>query len=149
MNFKQILPYKLRRALTIGAIAGGTLTACDKDHNEPTIPTKDDPQVIVTPTRDVELFFDQNCKNIEEDTIRKYTNMPDVRCIYMIPENPDWTNIQEDNISKMKPVFEARIIIDSTKVHGKGNFLLKPGKMSTADSIWFVKHGWTINQKQK
>lgn len=144
MNFKQILPYKLRRALTIGAIAGSTLVACDKADHEPQEP--------ITPTRDVELFFDDDKKSVELEDVKKYADMSDVRYIYMIPENEmDWCTCTQGNILYLRKYLEPRIAINPQKVRGKGNFCFKPGEASKIpqDSLWFIQNGWTLNQKQK
>lgn len=138
MNFKQILSYKLRRALTIGAIAGGTLTACEKHANEPIIPT-----------RDVELVFDDNAKNIEIENVKKYADMPDVRYVYMIPKNPGWGTYDVNYIHSVREGLQQRIDINPQKVRGKGTFEFKLGEPSKniQDSLWFVQNGWTIKSR--
>ncbi len=146
MNFKQILPYKLRCALTIGAIAGSTLTACDNHANEPQEP--------ITPTRDVELFLTR-ADEIEEEDVKKYADMSDVRYIYIIPKDErEWNTYTKGNIHILRNYLTVRINVNPTKVRGRGNFCFVPGEALKAeqanqDSTWYVQHGWTINQKQR
>lgn len=138
MNFKQIFPYKLRRALTIGAIAGSTLVACDKADHEPTIPT-----------RDIELEFNAyNVDNIEIDTIKKYAGMPDVRYVYMLTQGlSGWDVYFTDDINRLRIYLQQRIDINPTKVRGKGSFNFTPGVASKPDSLWYVQNGWAINSR--
>lgn len=131
--------YKFRRALTLGAIAGGALVACNKEN--------------IIPTRDVELVFGlDDVDNITIENIKTHTNMPDVRYVYMITKNDkEWHTCTAGNIQNTRRYLEPRIAINPQKVRGKGNFCFKPGEASKIpqDSLWFIQNGWTINQKQK
>ena len=137
----KILPYKLRRALTIGAIVGSTLVACDNHANEPQEP--------VTPTRDVELEFNAyNTKNLKIDTIQKYADMPDVRYVYMLTQGlSGWGAYFTDDINKLRIYLQQRIDINPAKVRGKGSFNFKPGVASKPDSLWYVQNGWAIKSR--
>ena len=154
-EMKISIPYKLRRALALGAIAGGTLVGCIEKTTTPDIPTPtpDEPTPDTpAPTRDVELEFDKNGKNIELENVKKYADMPDVRYIYMTPENEmAWCTCTQGNILNLRKYLEPRIAINPQKVRGKGNFCFKPGEASKnpQDSLWFIQNGWTLNQKQK
>lgn len=140
MNFKQILPYKLRRALTIGAVVGSTLVACDKNN---------EPQEPIIPTRDVELEFNAyNVDNIEIDTIKKYAGMPDVRYVYMLTQGwGGWGTSDSAGIHSTRNYLQQRIDINPAKVRGKGSFNFAPGVASKPDSLWYVQNGWAIKSR--
>lgn len=149
-KMKITIPYKLRRALALGAIAGGTLVACSKpEAPTPDTPTPDTP----APTRDVELVFGlDDVDNITIENIKTHTNMPDVRYVYMITKNDkEWHTCTAGNIQNTRSYLEERIAINPKKVRGKGNFCFKLGEASKIpqDSLWFIQNGWTLNQKQK
>ncbi|MCQ2153574.1 MAG: hypothetical protein MJY44_03235 [Bacteroidales bacterium] len=132
------IPYKLRCALALGAIAGGALVACNKGNTTPD-----------TPTRDVELVFNAyNTKNLKIDTVKKYANMPDVRYVYMLTQGlGGWDAYFSDDISSLRNFLQQRIDINPKKVHGKGSFNFEPGMASKPDSLWYVQNGWAIKQK--
>lgn len=139
MKFKQILPYKLRRALTIGAIAGSTLTACDNHTNEPIIPTRD---VTV-------CFVGRN--GVDIDSVKQYATMPEIRHIYIIPVG-DWEVFAAGFVHKVREHLENAIIpIAPTKVSGNGvdGFKFDYGCVTPTDSLWFEQHGWPINRNAK
>ncbi len=138
MKFKQNLTCKLCRALTIGAIAGGTLVACNKNAHEP-----------VTPTRDVELEFTKyDLKNIKIDTIKKYAGMSDVRYVYMLTQGlGGWDTSDSDAIHNTRKYLQQRIDINPAKVRGKGSFNFAPGVASKPDSLWYVQNGWAIKSR--
>ena len=135
---KIMLPYKLRRALALGAIAGGALVACNKENT-----THDTP----IPTRDVELVFDTSFENVELENIKKHADMPDVRYVYMIPQNPGWGTLDESDIHSIRNYLQQRIDINPKKVRGNGYFNFAPGVTSKSDSLWYVQNGWAIKQK--
>ncbi|MCQ2149689.1 MAG: hypothetical protein MJY45_04960 [Bacteroidales bacterium] len=134
---KITIPYKLRRALALGAIASGALVACNKGNT-----THDTP----IPTRDVELVFDCYYNNLSLKDVKKYADMPDVRYIYMIPKNPSWSQNTIKGIHNAKDSLQLRFDINPEKVRAKGTFEFKSGEPSKniADSLWFIQKGWTI-----
>ncbi|MCQ2153773.1 MAG: hypothetical protein MJY44_04295 [Bacteroidales bacterium] len=137
---KITIPYKFRRALALGAIAGGTLVACNKGNTTPNTPI---------PTRDVELEFDVYLNNLSIKDVKKHADMPDVRYIYMIPKNPGFGQKKVNAIHNMRDSLQLRFDVNPAKVRGKGTFELKRGEPSKniADSLWFVQNGWTIKSR--
>lgn len=132
---KLTVPYKLKKIIPmLGIAAAPFLASCSKD---------DEPQ------RDVELVFskyDSDAVSIENVT--KYANDPSVRTVYMkVRDNEDYTHLAQRNIHYMQEAMEERLNI-SPKVRGRGDFHFAPGVAAKADSLFFVRNGWTVNQTQ-
>lgn len=133
MQFKKIIPYKLKRLVPMLGLAGATLfTACEKDE----------------PIHDVEIIFYEDA-DVSYEVLQKHIDNPSVRHIYMIPpDNDRFMGFAEGNISASREwFFEPRMEL-SPKMRAKGNFRFKSGIPSKIpeDSLWFVKQGWTINK---
>ena len=149
MKIKKTVPYNIRKILPMIGIAGASLMmgGCQKEQ----------------PTRDIELRFStSNYSNVilihpdetprrlsrEVSDIIKYLDaQPDVRTIYLVPYY-DWSLYHSQSITGIRDNFLSYAIDYSPKVRGRGDFNFKLGEASKVpdDSLWFVKHGWTINE---
>lgn len=151
MQFKKIVPYKIRRMIPMLGMAGATLFmgGCDKNNLTP------EP---VTPTRDVELTFtqddftnvrrdDENGNRLPSDLAMYYLNDPSVRYIYFVPKG-DWTNLVAHNITFMRENTLGVVLSYSPRFKGRGDFNFGWGEASKVpeDSLWYVANGWTINR---
>lgn len=143
-TLKQIVPYKIRRALPIMGLTAASMfmPSCSNDE-------QDVPQL---PTHDIELpFFENggmnNYSQVEFENVQKYIKDPTVGNIYLyVMDNNDYYHCETKHLNNVRkwftPHFQA-----SPKVHGRGNFNFPVGVVSPADSIWFVEKGWTINKQ--
>ena len=149
MKIKKTVPYNIRKILPMIGIAGASLMmgGCQKEQ----------------PTRDIELTFASNkYSNIilihpdetplrlsrEVSDIIKYLDaQPDIRTIYLVP-NYDWRGVQSQGVTAIRNNVLSYAIDYSPKVRGRGDFNFKLGEASKVpeDSLWYVKHGWTINE---
>jgi len=142
MKFHKIVPYKIRRAISMAAIIGAPIlpiaASCNEIEPEP------------TPTRDVEIKFSSiNAdKVLTMETLQSYANDETVRTIYMVPIE-HWNSSMAGNITFMRKNFLQPRLNISPKIHGRGDFDFVLGEASKVpdDSLWFVKNGWTINKK--
>ena len=150
MKIKKIMPYNIRKILPMIGIAGASLMmgGCQKEEQ---------------PTHDVELTFSQNdVSNVilihpdetsynlsrEVSDIIKYLDaQPDIRTIYLVPKD-NWRGVQEEGVTAIRNYTLSYAIDYSPKVRGRGDFNFKLGEASKVpeDSLWYVKHGWTINE---
>ena len=150
MKIKKIMPYNIRKILPMIGIAGASLMmgGCQKEEQ---------------PTRDVELTFSKSeVSNVvlihpddaplhisrEVSDIIKYLDaQPNIRTIYLIP-NDNWSDYPSVLVSSVRNKVLSYAIDYSSKVRGKGDFNFKLGEASKVpeDSLWYVKHGWTINE---
>ena len=139
MKFYKVIPYKLRRAISMAAIIGAPLVPTSCGGLEP------DPE----PTRDVEIVFDgTNIDNILTfETLQKYANEKTIKTIYLVPTR-HWNGRVAGNITAMRRNFLQPRMEISPKIRGRGDFDFKLGEASKvpADSLWFVQQGWTINK---
>ena len=150
MKIKKIVPYNIRKILPMIGIAGASLMmgGCQKEEQ---------------PTHDVELTFSNtDGSNIilihpdetpltlsrEVSDIIKYLDaQPDIRTIYLVPKD-NWSTREAIHISSLRDNVLSYPIDYSPKVRGRGDFNFKLGEASKVpeDSLWYVKHGWTINE---
>ena len=149
MKIKKIMPYNIRKILPMIGIAGASLMmgGCQKEQ----------------PTRDVELRFSTSdysniiLKHPDEtsyslsrevsDIIKYLDAQPNIRTIYLVPKD-NWSTLKATNISSLRDKVLSYAIDYSPKVRGRGDFNFKLGEASKVpeDSLWYVKHGWTINE---
>ena len=149
MKIKKTIPYNIRKILPMIGIAGASLMmgGCQKEK----------------PPRDIELTFTKDdVSNIvlihpkeqgtvisrEVSDIIKYLDAkPDIRTIYLVPYD-DWKNVSAQDITDLRNNVLSYAIDYSPKVRGRGDFNFKLGEASKVpeDSLWYVKHGWTINE---
>lgn len=131
MQFKKIVPYKIKRLIPMLGLAGATLAApsCEK---EP------------IPTRDEFLVFDQlNMLTVEQ--IQQAAAPSDVKTVYLVPRS-NWNNLRARNITSLARILQEWIDA-SPKARGQGDFALYVGEASKVpeDSLRIVQNGWTIN----
>lgn len=142
MKFKQILPYKIRRAISMAAIIGAPIlpiaASCNEIEPEP------------TPTHDVEIKFNQreSSKILTFEMLQNYANDETVKTIYLVPIE-HWDGNVAGNITFMRKNFLQPRLNISPKIRGRGDFDFALGEASKVptDSLWFVQQGWTINKK--
>ncbi len=148
MQFKKILPYKLKRILPILGVAGvGVVSSCEKVG-----PTEPD-----VPTTSIEYLLSSNGNNFEEylptllPFIQSFADQEYIDTIYLNADYGSWIFCTSSDIQRLRNQFLEPAINYSPKVFGRGNFSFMPGEASKVpdDSTWFVKHGWTLNQQQR
>ena len=139
MNYKKIIPYKLRRALSMATIAGATLmpASCSKVE-------KEEPHDVV-----IDFSYRDMDKTLDMNTLQKLVQDKTVRYVYLSACD-HWDNFNNtEAISRLRTrALQPRIEM-SPKMRGRGNFDFKLGEASKvpSDSLWFVKNGWTINKR--
>lgn len=145
MKLKKILPYNIRRMipmLGLGALSMMPMASCSDD---------DEPH-------DIELTFmngvlpngnwGSDYSAVQIDKIRKHLSDPHIRNIYLkVSEKNDFTDWKTKNdINFIKWDLEQVINLAPDRIFGRGDFHFVSGVADPADSIWFVTHGWTVNQ---
>lgn len=139
MKFNKIIPYKLRRVLSLAAIAGAPLlpASCCKVEQEQ------------QPTHDVVVEFDIGNfdKKLDVKNIQNLLQDKNTRYIYLSATN-HWKGWGASSISALRRAALQPCIELSPKVRGCGNFDFDLGEASKipTDSLWIVKNGWTINK---
>lgn len=146
MKYINVLPYKLKRALSMATIAGATLlpTSCNKD--EPAVEQHD---VIIELNGGNVTEMDRTFEKYNIDAIKKLDHDKTVRYIYLTPVS-NWGGFGSKNMQLMrKNALEPRIAA-SPKVRGRGDFKTTPGVMAAipTDSLWYVQNGWTFNKSR-
>jgi len=137
MRFTDKIKYNIKRGLPALAIAGAGLMA----HG-----CSDEP--APTP-HDVELKFRvAEYDEIDDNNVQKYAKDQSVRYIYLCVEG-SFTNFNQQGITGMRKYMEKTFNIAPNKIRGRGNWIFKPGLALKSDSLWYVQHGWTVNQHQK
>ena len=141
MKFKKIIPYKVIPMLAIAAAPAFTSCGNDDDFD--------------TQKHDVELTFTDNPhigEHVEQITIENIQNhLADrsVNNIYMrVLDNNDYTQTSANGIHNMTQYFDQRIQLAPGRIFGRGDFNFAIGVADRADSLWFVQHGWTVNQRK-
>ena len=140
MKWHKVIPYKIRRAISMAAIIGAPLVPTSCGGLEP------DPE----PTRDVDIVFNDINRNevLTMQKLQEYANDKTIRTIYLVPTD-HWDGYLAPHLPIMrKSYFQPRFDI-SPKIRGRGNFDFKLGEASKVpeDSLWFIKQGWTINKR--
>ena len=106
--------------------------------------TKDDvSNVVLIHTKEIETVISREVSDI----IKYLDAKPDIRTIYLIPYY-DWKNVSAQDITDLRNNVLSYAIDYSPKVRGRGDFNFRLGQASNVpeDSLWYVKHGWTINE---
>ena len=145
MKIKKIMPYNIRKILPMIGIAGASLMmgGCQKEE-QPTHDVRSDVSNVVS-IHPGEAPF--HLSREVSDIIKYLDAQPNIRTIYLIP-NGDWSGYQSGGVSAIRNNTLSYPIDYSSKVRGKGDFNFKLGEASKVpeDSLWYVKHGWTINE---
>lgn len=142
MKYKKTLPYKLKLTAAIGLPL--LLGACQE---------KQEPE----PTHDIIIELDggniteleRTFEKYDVNAIKKLANDKSVRYIYLTPIS-SWAGSTSNFMQKMGQNFLQPRLAASPKVRGRGDFRTDPGVMATipADSLWYVKNGWTFNKSR-
>ena len=139
MNYKKIIPYKLRRALSMATIAGATLmpASCSK------VEKGEEPHDVV-----IEFDFMNLNEQLNKENLQELANDKSVKNIYLTPIK-HWNGWQAASITVLRKALLQACLEMSPKMRGRGDFDFKVGEASKVptDSLWFVKNGWTINKK--
>ena len=149
MKFKKIIPYKLRRALSMATIAGATLmpVGCVKEEQDE--PATEQYDVIIELNGGNVTELDRTFEKYNIDAIKKLDHDKTVRYIYLTPVS-NWGGFGSKNMQLMrKNALEPRMAA-SPKVRGRGDFKTTPGVMAAipTDSLWYVQNGWTFNKSR-
>lgn len=143
--------YNLKRVLPILGIAGATLLpACRGHQNEPE-PVKNDTTKTEIQKHDTTLYFAPFALDpIVPDNVKEVLNIPNIANIYMEPIGEKFDRSGAKYIHSIRVNgLEPNINMDPERVHGRGNFVFYPGEVYPEDSLWFVQHGWTVNQQNQ
>ncbi|MDE7090546.1 MAG: hypothetical protein K2O53_02355 [Bacteroidales bacterium] len=138
MKAKHLLKY----AVPALALAGLTLTACDKEPDNQTATP------VYRAPYEKELGFDgHNIDSIEMPIVRYFINDTACKQIYLTVRNPDsFTGYSDEGIHNIRNYMNERTEA-SNKVSGRGMYRFIQGRARPEDSIWFEQHGWTVNHR--
>ncbi|MCH5244188.1 MAG: hypothetical protein J1F29_04735 [Lentimicrobiaceae bacterium] len=97
-----------------------------------------------------ELPFDQmNIDSIEPAIIQKFARDTACKHIYLrATDDNNFTSMSTNDINNVRNILDGRIQLAPEKISGRGDFWFMPRKANPDDSIWFVQHGWTVNQRR-
>ena len=95
-----------------------------------------------------ELPFNQiNIDSIEPAIIQKFVRDTACKHIYLkVTDDNNFTSNSTNGINTVRNGLDERIQLAPEKISGRGDFQFMPGRAILDDSIWFVQHGWTVNQ---
>ena len=150
MKIKKIMPYNIRKILPMIGIAGASLMmgGCQKEEQptydvELTFSRTESSNVILIHSDETPLHLSREVSDI----IKYLDAQPNIRTIYLVPSD-DWRTYNATGITAMRNNRLSYAIDYSSKVRGKGDFNFELGEASKVpeDSLWYVKHGWTINE---
>lgn len=127
--------------LALAATAGVMMPSCEKEPKEE--PYREPYEKI--------LWWNNNYNYIDSihpKIIKHFAR--DKACTHIyLALTPDARDdyISTHDITNMRNVLQERVNI-SPKVSGRGDFWFQRGAALPEDSLWFVQHGWTVNQNQ-
>lgn len=146
MQFKKIVPYKIKKLIPMLGMAGATLFmgGCDK---EETI-VQHDEEVKVHQFEFNKLFDTADGVLCPSTSIQEMLKDPSVRTVYLVPDG-SWTNFFEKNIITLRVSILEPLLNFSPKLRGKGDFNFAEGEASKIpeDSLWYLNNGWTVNKR--
>lgn len=149
MKIRKILPYKMTKLLPILGLAGATsvLPSCEKDE---IIPTKEVEIKINPYSLDLVVEKDANGNPRPSPQIEYYVADPYVKTIYVSPCDL-WEFYKAEDIQNLRKNTLEYLINYSPKIRGKNDFIFAHFEIIKIpeDSLWFIQHGWTINQSFK
>ena len=134
---KNVLTIWVKRAVPALALAGLTLTACEKENDKP----------IYRAPYEKELFF-KNGKmdSVQEPVVKKYVDDTACKHIYLtVMDDNDFTGYSRESVESLHRFLQQRIEL-SNNISGRGDFRFSPGLANVNDSVWFVQNGWTVNK---
>ncbi|MCM1531264.1 MAG: hypothetical protein NC048_06430 [Bacteroides sp.] len=125
-------------AVALAGTAGLMLPACDK---EPEYPDRE-------PYEKILWFNAYNGDSIQPKIIKYFAGDKACTHIYLtLTEDARYDHFLTTTITNLRNALQERVNI-SDKVAGRGDFWFQRGEALPADSLWFVQHGWTVNQRQ-
>ncbi|MBD5397062.1 hypothetical protein HDR62_02825 [bacterium] len=126
-----------KRAVPALALAGLTLTACEKENDKP---------IYRAPYEKELRFNDSNADSIDMPIVQKFARDTACKHIYLtVKDDNNFTTLDAETIRLIRDDLQSKIAI-SNKISGRGDFFFEKGVATVADSIWFVQNGWTIRQ---
>lgn len=148
MQFKKVVPYKIRRLIPMLGMAGATLLMGGCEKEEPIVPTRDVEIEIDQLAPEKVIGQDENGERSPSDLAQYYVDDPTIRTIYLVPVG-SWTNYRNTEITALRGATLEMLLDYSPKFKGKGDFNFRIGEASKVpeDSLWYVANGWTINKK--
>lgn len=136
---KNVFNDKWSKCLIWLAVSGAMLLgACNDDDEKDDDVIKQDVEVVFTEDETIKIML---------DSIRPLLIRSDIDKIYLVPRGYMGWGTKNLNILRTK-ILEPSIALDPERVKGRGDFYFYPGNCSTADSLWFVQNGWTVNQNR-
>lgn len=144
MKILQKLPYKLKTALPILALAGASMV--------PVSCSDDDEKDL---KHDVELeWFYMYYDEIGTAEIQRHLDDPMVNNVYLKYLNKGAMFRGANVPYLLRPFLNDLLSVDPARVHGRGNLQFEVGTCPKEDSLWLVSKGWTVNtpppaQKQR
>ena len=92
-------------------------------------------------------FNDISIDSIDIPIVQKFARDTACKHIYLkATDDNNFTSNSTNGINKIRNFLDERIQLAPEKISGRGDFQFMPRKASLDDSIWFVQHGWTVNQ---
>lgn len=147
MQFKKVVPYKIRRLIPMLGMAGATLFMGGCDKEETIVPTRD-VEVKIHQLETEKWFYDDGGVRYPSLSIQQLLKDPSVRTVYLVPDG-SWCNFFQKEIARLRIYTLEPLLNFSPKLRGKGDFDFVEGEASKIpeDSLWYVANGWTINKK--
>ena len=145
MKFTEIVPYKLKRALSMTLIASmPMLASCGKKEEpaEPSEPPAKPEEVVSFTQSDLSTKFDSA-------KLQKLASNPNVKSVTLEAEG-DWSAFTAEQIAKMNATNLKPVFAMSTKFQGKGHFNFPAGEASKVqnDSLDYVRYGYTLGAQK-
>lgn len=135
MKILQKLPYKLKTALPILALAGASMV--------PVSCSDDDEKDL---KHDVELeWFRGYYDEIGTHNIQRQLDDPLVNMVYLKYVNKGYTFPVDAIHPVLIPYLDGLMSANPARIRGRGNFQWPVGECPKEDSLWLVSKGWTVN----
>ena len=141
MKAKHLLKY----ALPALALAGLTLTACDKEPDNQTATP-----VYRAPYEKELLFSGSDADSIAVPVVKKYADDTACKKIYLTTKpRCDFADGAEF-VNKYRTIILEPALAVSENVTGRGDIYIgkKEDAIYAADSIWYVQNGWKITRER-
>ena len=134
MKAKHLLKY----AIPALALAGLTLTACDKEKDKTTYRDPYEKEL---------RFNNRNIDSVRANFVQKFAYDTACKYIYLtVTDDNNFTTQSSIGITNLHKILDESIQLAPDKISGRGDFFFEKGVATTADSLWFVQNGWTICQ---
>ena len=129
----------LKGILFVLPALGLLAVACEKESSKP---------VYRAPYEKELRFNDSNIDSIATPIVQKFAHDTACKHVYLtVKDDNNYTTYTADEITKyLRNELGDLIALAPEKISGRGDFFFEKGVAATADSLWFVEHGWTIRQ---